>query len=404
MDRIAYLAPEIPALSATFVYNEIIALQEKGYKITSISVHEPSVAALEHRVAALQTETHYLYREGLLSFFAANVYLLLTDPSKYSQTLCKVLRDIVLVGVCNRRGLGLVYRFLAACRTACILKKEKCRHIHAHFAHIPTDIAMYAAALAGIPFSFTAHANDLFERGWLLHEKIARSKFAATISEYNREFMASQGGNQDKIHIIRCGVDSTRFPSRVPKPPSTPYKIGVIGRMVEKKGFSTLIHAAALLQERGLDFCLIIAGGGPLDCDLRQASERLGISDKVDFLGPMVNEKVPSWLRSLDLFVLPCQKDSNGDMDGIPVVLMEAMASGIPVISTRISGIPELISHEKDGLLIEPQSPETLAGAITQLIFDGELRSSLQINGPEKIRNEFDAELNIQRLAALFIA
>lgn len=401
MNRIAYLAPEIPALSATFVYNEILALQKNGYEIVPISMHPPSAAVLESRVEALRVATHYLYRKGLANFILAAFFLVRSTPRSFCRTFCMALRDAVTVGLCSRTGLGLLYRFLAACRVACILRQENCRHLHAHFAHVPTDIAMYAASLVGTPFSFTSHANDLFERGYLLSEKIARCTFAVTISEFNKNFMVAQGGERAKINIVRCGVDSTKFSLFPPRFATPPYSIGTIGRMVEKKGFDTLLHAAALLQSGEVDFRLTLAGGGPLEHDLRATAVRLGLTGRVVFSGPMANEQVPAWLRSLDLFVLPCQQDANGDMDGIPVVLMEAMASGIPVVSTRISGLPELIAHGHEGLLVEPKSPEALASAITQLLFNDEFRVFLSRNGRLKVIFEFDLKVNIQRFIKL---
>ena len=404
MKRIAYLAPEIPALSATFVYNEILALQERGYEVVSLSVHMPSTMVLESRVEGLREITHYLYQRGLSDFILAALSLLCSTPMNFCRTFRMVLNDVFSVGLLNRVGLGLFYRFLVACRVACILRQENCRHLHAHFAHVPTDIAMYATSLTGIPFSFTAHANDLFERCWLLSDKIARSKFAVTISEFNRNFMVTRGGDRDKIHIVRCGIDSARFSPTPPKPIYPPYLIGTIGRMVEKKGFDTLLQAAVLLRKNKVDFRLTIAGGGPLEQKLSATVQCLKLVGIVDFPGPIPNEQVSTWLRSLDLFVLPCQRDASGDMDGIPVVLMEAMASGVPVVSTKISGIPELIAHGHEGLLVEPQAPEALVSAITKLIFDDELRASISRNGRQKVMREFDAKVNMRKLTNLLRA
>lgn len=401
MNRIAYLAPEIPALSATFVYNEILALQDKGFEIIPISVHIPQSVVLESRVEALQETTRYLYQRELSDFIAAALLQCCAAPLNFCRVVRIVLRDAITIGAMTRSGMGLFYRFLAACRVACILDQEHCSHIHAHFAHVPTDITMYAAALARIPFSFTAHANDLFERRWLLSEKIARSKFVATISEFNKNFMLRFGGEREKIHIVRCGIDSTRFVPLPQQPAIPPYTIGSIGRMVAKKGFDTLLQAAALLKNGGIDFRLAIAGSGPLELELRTRVQRLGIDGLVDFPGPVVHDQVPDWLHSLDLFVLPCRQDVNGDMDGIPVVLMEAMAAGVPVISTCISGIPELITHEYEGLLTPPQSPEALADAITRLMFEHELRTSCAAHGRQKVTKEFDEELNCNRLVSL---
>ena len=357
--------------------------------------------ALGCRVETLRNSTHYLYEKGLANFIFAAFSQLFATPLNFFRTIGTALHDSSTVGLYSRTALGLFYRFLAACRVASILRQENCCHLHAHFAHVPTDIAMYAASLGGIPFSFTAHANDIFERGYLLSEKISRSAFAITISEFNRDFMGAKGGKPGKIHIVRCGVDSAQFSPASPKPLTPPYLIGTIGRMVEKKGFDTLLHAAALLQKRGVDFRLAIVGGGPLENELHATADKLGLTGVVDFPGPLANAHVPPWLRSLDLFVLPCQQDANGDMDGIPVVLMEAMATGVPVISTRISGLPELISHEREGLLVKPRSAKALAGAITELLFNNDLRASFSTNGRLKVKSEFDLDVNICRLIKL---
>ena len=404
MSRIAYIAPEIPALSATFVYNEILALQEKGFEVLPISVHLPASEVSGDRVKKLQADTLYLYQRGLGDFLFAALLLLFISPRKFLKGVCIVSRDANAVGSTTRLGIGLFYRFLAACRVACTLNNEGCVHLHAHFAHVPTDIAMYAAVLAGIPYSFTAHANDLFERKWLLPEKINRAAFVVTISDFNRKFMVSCGGDLDKIHIVRCGVDTTRFAQISSRPLSRPYKIGSIGRMVEKKGFETLIGAAAHLRSCGVEFCLTIAGDGPLRDKLLKKVEGLGLSDITNFPGPVASDQMPKWLRSLDLFVLPCQQDSNGDMDGIPVVLMEAMACGVPVVSTCISGIPELITHRKEGLLVKPKAEKQLSLAITELLHDRDLYASLKNNGQDKVNNEFEENKNISRLIRLLSA
>jgi len=191
-----------------------------------------------------------------------------------------------------------------------------------------------------------AYLNDLFQRSWLLTEKIQRSKFAITISEFNRKFMIEQGSNPKKIHVIHCGIDSGRFFPLSRKKHKTPHVIGSLGRMVEKKGFDILLKAAESLKKDGLKFRLIIAGGGPLEQNLLAYTKKLGLLSVVEFPGPIANAKVADWLKSLDLFVLPCKKDFNGDMDGVPLVLMEVMACGIPVISSNVSGIPELITMD----------------------------------------------------------
>ncbi len=400
---VAYLAPELPALSATFVYNEILILEEKGWSVVPFSVHVPSSPVKEKRLASITEYTCIIYAAGMSGFMRSALWLVVSSPVRFMRALKTVVGDVFRVGCCNRTGVGLLYRFLAACRVAILLKKNSCNHLHVHFAHVPADIGMYGSMLAGIPWSFTAHANDLFERGYLIPQKIARSKFAATISEFNRRYMISQGGDRNKIHIIRCGVDSRRFVALPFKPAAAPYKIGAIGRMVEKKGFDVLLRAAAILRKKGIAFQLVIAGSGPQEHELQHLSGQFGLNDVVDFPGAISHGEVPAWLRTLDLFVLPCQQDSNGDMDGIPVVLMEAMVSGVPVVSTVISGIPELIEHGREGLLVEQKAPGSLAGAMENLLLDNALRKKMRRLAIRKVRKEFDAEVNLHRLITCFL-
>ena len=410
MKRIAYLAPEIPALSATFVYHEILALRGKGFEVLSFSVHPPASPATEQCAALLAKETLQLYPLGTASFLAAAIYCKLRHPLRYLSAAGMLLGDMITVGFFSRATAGLLYRFLAAARLARILEEHDCRHLHVHFAHVPTDIAMYAARLAGITFSFTSHANDLFERGWLLNEKVARSAQAMTISEYNRRFLVSQGADRKKIAIVRCGVDIGRFNDRIkatnPIPPlggdSAIPVIGSLGRLVEKKGFDTLIAAAGILFRSGRNFRIEIAGDGPLKAELLKQAKQEGVADRITFLGPVANDTVPEWLCGLNQFVLACRVDSNGDMDGIPVALMESMAAGIPVISTTVSAIPELLEHETSGLVVPPADPQALADAIDGLFDCAELRGRCIAGGRLKIAGEFSEEVNAEKLSQLF--
>ncbi len=408
--RIAYLAPEIPALSATFVYHEILALRDKGFDVLPVSVHPPSSPATEECASLLAAETIQLYPQGAVSFLTAAVFMKVRHPLRYLSAACMLLGDMARVGFFSRAAVGLLYRFLAGARLARILEEHGCRHLHVHFAHVPTDIAMYAARFTGITFSFTSHANDLFERGWLLKEKVARSAQAMTISEYNRRFLVSQGADGAKITIVRCGVDSGRFDGVASQiPPGPPLQSGVtipvigsLGRLVEKKGFDTLIAAAGILFRSGRDFRMEIAGDGPLKTELLKQAEQEGVADRITFLGPVANDTVPEWLCGLNQFVLACRVDSNGDMDGIPVALMESMAAGIPVISTTVSAIPELIENETSGLIVPPADSQALADAIAGLIDCAELRSRCIAGGRVKIEGEFSEEVNAEKLSQLF--
>ena len=401
--KIAYLAPEIPALSATFVYQEILQLEKLGLKINSASIHRPINKATGCDLENLENRTFYLYEKPLVKVITSNLFLCISSPARYFSTIKIVLSDILRVGILSHTGKGLLYRFFIAGGFVDYLRKNKIEHIHSNFAHVPTDIAMYSAALYGISFSFISHANDLFERGWLLKEKVERSKFSVTISEYNKNFLINLGADREKIKVIHCGVNAENFSDRGDKELNNPPIVGALGRMVEKKGFDALIKACAVLKSEGILFKLQLAGGGPLKEELENLASDLELTDKIEFIDYISHENVPEWIKSLDVFVLPCKKDKHGDMDGIPVVLMEAMLSGVPVVSTNISGIPELVVDEVTGLLCEPNDAVSLAKKIQILLSNNKLKKELRKNAICKVISEFELKDNVALLVKNYI-
>lgn len=401
--KLAYLAPEIPALSATFVYNEILALNELEHEVIPFSVHKPIMPATDQHLEQLSSKVIYLYAASKKKVFFSHLRLLTKKPTHYIKALGECVKDMFNVSILSRDARGLFYRFFYAARLAQELKDNAIQHLHVHFAHVPTDIAMYASMLSGISFSVTAHANDIFERGLLLDKKVERSSFFATISDFNLQYIQqTYQVDPDKLEIIRCGVDSRVFTRKSSTAVSSPVRIGVVGRLVEKKGIDTLISALAILKIQFSDFIVEIAGSGPLEEELKQQVTQLDLNDNVVFLGPLPHDQVVKFVRELDVFVLPCKKDKQGDMDGIPVVLMEAMMVGTAVISSRISGIPELVIDEETGKLIEPGNSEQLAGAILELIKDEALRGVLINHAEKKVQQEFSQDINAKRLETLF--
>lgn len=401
--KIAYLAPEIPALSATFVYNEILELGKLGVEVNAFSVHRPAHIASESSLTELKKAVFHLYETSKKQVFLDNFTMLSRHPGSYLKAAARLIGDIFRQGVITRSAFGLGYRFFYAATLAKQLNQAKVQHLHVHFAHIPTDIAMYAAPMAGIGFSVQAHANDLFERGWLLKQKVSRSSFFATISEFNQRFLESLQADSRKIKIVRCGVDQNWEPPVKSSSKNDVFTIGTVGRLVEKKGIDTLINALSILVKDGRNIYLKIAGDGPLETDLKQQTTSLGLSEnRVQFLGALPHDKVAGFISGLDVFVLPCKKDSQGDMDGIPVVLMEAMLCQVPVISTDISGVPELIIHNHSGLIVPQGNDNELAKAISQLLDFPEDRLRLISGGKKRVKDEFLLSKNVTRLVDLF--
>jgi colanic acid/amylovoran biosynthesis glycosyltransferase len=364
---ILYLAPEIPALSATFVYNEIGKLRDLGYQVTVASVHAP-IAEVDQETKQKVGEVFVVYQSSFALNLLALLTVLVTRPLHFGRAFGWLLNDIVSLGVFNRNALGVVFRFVAAAKLARYIIQNNIAHSHVHFAHVPTDIGMYAACMSGTTFSVTSHANDIFQRGWLLKQKIKRSQFFVTISEFNKAYLSKLAPQlKNKIQVIYCGVDTSQFTFQAPQNNDV-FTFGFLARLVEKKGLEYLIKACKKLKDQHHNFKVEIVGGGPLSEVLKALTHELGLQNQITFLGQMPNKQVSDWLKTLNAFVLPAVKDSNGDMDGIPVSLMEAMASGIPVISTDLSGIKELVIDKQTGLLSLPGNEQDLADKMVELM------------------------------------
>ena len=400
--RVAYLAPEIPALSATFVYNEILELTKKGVKVKPFSVHRPSHIASESSLTDLKNDVFHLYEVSKGHVLLDSLTMLVTHPAGYFKAASRLMLDIWHQGLISRSAIGLTYRFFYAATLAKQLKKANIQHLHVHFAHIPTDIAMYAAPMANIGFSVQAHANDLFERGWLLKQKVSRSAFFATISEFNQRFLEKLQAEPRKIKIVRCGVDQNWQPPVKSSQNNKIFTIGTVGRLVEKKGIDTLIDATAILIKQGHVIRLKIAGSGPLENSLKLQLDNLALLETlVEFVGALPHDEVASFITGLDLFVLPCKEDRQGDMDGIPVVLMEAMLCEVPVISTELSGIPELVINQVSGLTITPGNAAELSKAIIQIINSPDTAKQLVSGGKQRVNDEFLLAANVSKLISL---
>ncbi|MGH1363401.1 MAG: glycosyltransferase family 4 protein [Calditrichia bacterium] len=401
--RLAYIGPEIPALSATFIYREILALERRGIYVLSLSVHKPGQTASETEAWELARRTDYLYAVSLLRLLIINLFCLCTKPVSYLSTLSMVASDIGKTGIAKPSSYKLLYQFMVAVYASRQISQNNCSHVHAHFAHVPTQIAMYAASLSGVPFSFTSHANDLFQRGSLLAQKVERSTSAVTISEFNRRWLREQGIHSSKVSIVRCGVNTSEFVPKVQEETSTRRpKIGSLGRLVEKKGLDVLLRAACSLSCEGQNFELEIAGNGPLEAELLELVNELGLQNHVSFCGSIAHDNVADWMKGLDMFVLACKRDRNGDQDGIPVVLMEAMALGVPVISTRISGIPELIHDGFSGRLALPGDVPSLTEAIREALNFPRKTANMASVALNRIEEEFAEPVNVNRLLQIF--
>jgi glycosyltransferase involved in cell wall biosynthesis len=266
---------------------------------------------------------------------------------------------------------------------------------------------MFVHHLTGIPYTFTAHAKDIYfdVKPRLLEAKIRHARAVVTVSEYNRRHLIrlTHPTQAQKVHCVYNGMDLSRYAGcdSVTEEPTVP-SILTVARLIDKKGISDLIRACHILRERGRSFRVEIVGKGPLRDSLKTQVHLLGLQNIVRFRGALPQEMVREAYRQAAIFALPCVISEDGDRDGIPTVLLEAMACGLAVVSTGVSGIPELVESGRDGILVQPRNPEMLAEALDRLLSDADLRKQLGAAASKKVARDFSVERSVTELLGLF--
>jgi glycosyltransferase involved in cell wall biosynthesis len=395
--KIAVIAATFPLLSETFVYREVRELRARRWTLFTVSLNDapPPRPGYED----LYDSRTVVYGSGITATLAGAAMEILSHPIQSLKTLVMSLRDMLDPGEATpiKTRVRLPLQALAALGLAHGLRGRGVQWIHCHFAHAPTTLGMYAANQLSIPFSFTGHANDLFQRRSLLAKKLQRASLVSCISRWHSDFYRSISPQaEEKLELVRCGVDTYDWrPPEKPRPADR-LRIVTVCRLVEKKGIDTFRE----LTRRNIPASLTIAGTGPQEARLRALANAVG-ADPIQWLGEIDNAKVPALFAESDVFALPCREDSNGDRDGIPVVLMEAMACGLPAISGDLPAIRELIENNVTGLLVPASDADALTDALAKLAADPNLRRTLALAGRRKTQEEFTATCNIDRLEAL---
>ena len=398
---IGYILQTYPSLTTTFVYREVLALQHCGAEITTFSIWKPVAGKLSPESQPLMDTTSYIFPVSWPRFLQRHVYFLLFHPVKYLGTSFYILTR---PGESWKNRLRTVYHFGEAVYLAWEVRNHNIRHLHAHFTINAASIALIIARLLDISFSFTAH-NIFFTDRLLLKEKVREARFIAVISEFSREYLLRLVPGESwrqKTHIVHCGISPSQFSPPDPRPVNSVPFIFFVSQLQERKGAPVLAEACSLLKERGVDFHCVLAGDGPEKPVVERLVEQYGLKDCVALPGAIFVDQVNAYLKQADIFVLPCVVARNGDIDGIPVALMEAMACEVAVVSTRVSGIPELIQDGESGLLVPENDAAALADGLQQLIEDKEERLRLGKNGREKVMREFDVDISAAQLAKLF--
>ena len=395
--RLAYLTSQYPAASHTFIRREVEALRELGWGIDTFSVRRPGAdEAVSDADKAEADGTFYLLKQSPGAFLAANVATLLNRPGHYLATLKLALGHRAP----GARGLFLGFaHFLESVLLARELKKRRTTHLHNHFANSAATVGLLASNLLGIRWSFTMHgiSETDYPAGLMLGRKIEAAEFVACVSWFGRAqgMRLVQADHWHKMHVVRCGLPFDRIPLKGPAEANTPTMI-CVGRLSPEKGQPGLLRAFAALRAKHPELRLRLVGDGPDRASLEALAKELGLADAVSFAGRLPEEETLAEIARADLLVLP------SFMEGLPIVLMEAMAVGVPVIASRVAGIPELVEDGKTGLLFTPSDWDELASRVDSLLGDKALQARLIERAKAKVASEFDTRKSAEQLAALF--
>lgn len=398
--RMAYIISQYPTLSMIFIIREVLQLKRLGFEIDTVSVNAPDrgkegLVADEAKEADL---TYYLKPDGVKGGLRAHAKTLISNPGGYLRgwkLMFKLgkfdLKGLVMQGAYMTQGL----------MTGVWMQKKNQTHLHAHLGSQACTVAMYTKEIFGTTFSATIHGPDEFYNapGQFLTEKVIASDFMVCISHFARSQMMklSPYENWKKFEVSRLGVDPSVFSPRPFNANPEVFEILCVGRLCPAKGQHILVEAVGQIAAAGKhQVKLRLVGGGDDHESLRNQIDSLGLQNEVELVGPVNQDHIRDYYSRADIFSIP------SFAEGIPVVLMESMAMEIPVVTTRITGIPELIRNGEDGLLVAPSSVEELAEAITRLMDDADLRKRLGENGRKRITEHYDLAKNVDRLADVF--
>jgi glycosyltransferase involved in cell wall biosynthesis len=387
-----------PAITETFILDELRELRGRGTEVEVLPLFGALGGEVHGGFRELRTRTHY-HRSVSLELVAAQLHWLRRRP----RALLRAWAQALLASAPSPKLLVRAPAvLLKAALVARRLEAMGVAHLHAHWATHPALAAWTVRALTGIPYSFTAHAHDLYVDRAMLREKVRDAAFVVTISEFNRRLLEEVCGDdaRGKVHVIRCGVDLREYAPGARRPVAVPTFL-CVASLRPYKGHAVLLDAVALLRARGVAVQVVLVGDGPLRGELEVRIARLGIADAVALRGALPHEEIPALLAGATAVVLPSVTQSDGQMEGIPVALMEAMAAGVPVVSTRLSGIPELVRDGEGGLLVPERDPEALAGAMARIAAEPALAARLGEGARRIVERDFDRARSVDALDAL---
>ena len=390
--RVGYVLKTYPRYSETFVVSEILAHEAAGLPVEIFALRPPSDSYFQDIISRVRSPVTYLPVEA-------------RRPSDFWETLVEGGQELprlwtVLKSSDQEESRDVFQAVLLALE----VRRRGISHLHAHFASVATTVTRLASAMAEIPYSCTAHAKDIFHESVDidgLRRNLASAKAVVTVSDFNVDHLRrSHGPAAATVRRIYNGLDLQQFPFDASHRSSP--RILAVGRLVEKKGFSDLVAACALLRERKRDFSCEIIGTGPLEDAIRAQIEDLGLCKHVALLGPQPQSEVIARIRAAAVFAAPCVDGSDGNRDGLPTVLLEAMALGTPCVSTDVTGIPEVVRDSATGRLVRQRDAVALASAIEEMLNRPELSACLARQARSLIESDFDIHRNATEIRRLF--
>lgn len=389
--RIGYVLKMYPRFSETFILSELLHREAAGARIEIFSLRPPVDPRFHDALARVRAPVTWL---STPSRRPTATWELLRTASGRLPGWPEALTDLLTAGHDDA---------MQAVELALAVRHRGLTHLHAHFASVAATVARLAAHLAGVTYSFTAHAKDIFHADVDaddLHRKLGDAHHAVTVSDYNVTHLRDRfGAAADGVHRVYNGIDLDAF--AFAEPTCRPPTIVAVGRLVEKKGFGDLLDACAHLAAGDRRFRCDIVGGGVLEGELRSQASALGLDDIVIFAGPLPQPEVRRRIQRAAVLAAPCLVGDDGNRDGLPTVLLEAMALGTPSVSTPVTGIPEVVRHGETGLLVPERDARALADALARCIDDVELRVRLAKGARQLVEEEFDGHRQAAALDAL---
>jgi glycosyltransferase involved in cell wall biosynthesis len=410
--RIAYILRSYPRLSQTHVLNEILGLERLGHHITIFGMTASNEEVRHEAVARVRARAEYLDKALLrprIGRARDHVKVFVAHPIRYLRTAGYLARRPY-----HTSGYTTTSRYPCFAQAVYLAARTRrgegepaaVDHIHSHFAHDPTLVALLVSLLSGMTYSFTAHARDMLQiPQQALAERIRHAEAVVTICQANVDYLkeVAPSGHGAKVHLVHTGIDVDAFSPRPnAREDSEPPVIVVVSRLVAKKGLLDLLAALERVKAGGAAFRCAILGDGPLRDELAAAISRLSLEDYVELVGPATLAEVRDALQSADLYALTPFVTEDGDREGLPSSLLEAMACGIPVVSTATAGIPEAVIHGDNGLLAEARDVAGIAAHLTTLLEDPQLRRRLGARGRARIVEHWAAEAVARQLSEVF--